>query len=147
LREGLEALNKRVTQEGQAPLQASIVTVHVPTGAVLALRGGENYVSSQFNRVLDAQRLVGSTAKPFVYLAALESGVRDLNGQPFSPWSVLKDEPLTWKYDGQTWTPENYSRSFRGDVTAVEALALSLNVPTVQLGQLVGTSQLESVFK
>lgn len=146
LQEGLKNLDQRFTKEGQSPLQGAVLSVHIPTGAVLSLQGGRSYVRSQFNRVVDSKRLVGSTSKPFVYLTALEEEFFNGNEEPFGPFTMLQDEPFEWRYDRQSWKPENYSRTFRGPVPAVEALALSLNVPTVQLGQAVGLKALEEIF-
>jgi penicillin-binding protein 1A len=88
--------------------------------------GGRDYEASQFNRATAARRQPGSAFKPFVYLAALERGL--------TPDSVRDDSPVNYK----GWTPENYSRDYRGPVTLREALALSLNTVAVKLGFEVG---------
>jgi len=97
-----------------------------PDGAVKALVGGRNYADSQFNRAVAAKRQPGSSFKPFVYLAALEKGLR--------PDTVREDAPITIK----GWSPENYSREYFGPVTLTKALALSLNTVAVRLGLEVG---------
>jgi penicillin-binding protein 1A len=97
-----------------------------PDGAVKALVGGRNYAESQFNRATAARRQPGSAFKPFVYLAAVERGL--------TPDSVRDDAPLSVR----GWTPENYSRDYRGPVTLREALATSLNTVAVRLGLEVG---------
>jgi penicillin-binding protein 1A len=97
-----------------------------PDGALLALVGGRNYEASQFNRATAARRQPGSAFKPFVYLAAVERGL--------TPDTVREDAPVTYK----GWTPENYSREYRGPVTLRDALALSLNTVAVKLGFEVG---------
>ena len=97
-----------------------------PDGGVKALVGGRNYADSQFNRAISAKRQPGSSFKPFVYLAALEKGVR--------PDDTREDAPITIK----GWSPENYSREYFGPVTLTQALALSLNTVAVRLGQEVG---------
>jgi penicillin-binding protein 1A len=97
-----------------------------PDGGVKALVGGRNYADSQFNRAISAKRQPGSSFKPFVYLAALEKGVR--------PDDTREDAPITVK----GWSPENYSHEYFGPVTLTQALALSLNTVAVRLGQEVG---------
>lgn len=97
-----------------------------PDGAVLAMVGGRAYQKSQFNRAVDARRQPGSAFKPFVYLAALEHGL--------TPDTIREDGPISVK----GWSPENYSREYRGPVTLTTALALSLNTVAVKLGLEVG---------
>ncbi len=105
--------------------QGAVVSMK-PDGAIRALIGGRDYAHSQFNRATTAKRQPGSAFKPFVYLAAVERGL--------TPESVRDDAPISIK----GWSPENYSRDYRGAVTLREALALSLNTIAVRLGQEVG---------
>jgi penicillin-binding protein 1A len=100
-----------------------------PNGAVKALVGGRDYRRSQFNRAVEARRQPGSAFKPFVYLAALESGL--------SPNTIRIDRPIS--VNG--WSPENSSREYRGPVSLTTALALSLNTVSVELTQEVGPSR------
>lgn len=97
-----------------------------PNGAIKALVGGRHYSDSQFNRATAARRQPGSAFKPFVYLAALEKGLM--------PDTIRDDTPITIK----GWTPENYTREYRGPVRLNEALAMSLNTVAVRLGLEVG---------
>src|SRR5579863_74149 len=110
-------------------LQTSLVALDADTGAIRAMIGGRDYSESQFNRAANAQRQPGSAFKPIVYLAAL-----DPDRAPFSPpltlASLLPDEPMT--FDG--WTPANYERTYQPQVTVVQALYESLNVPTAYVG-------------
>jgi penicillin-binding protein 1A len=92
-----------------------------PEGSIRALVGGRNYSESQFNRATSAKRQPGSAFKPFVYLTALEKGL--------TPDTIREDTPITIK----GWTPENYSREYRGPVRLSEALAMSLNTVAVKL--------------
>jgi penicillin-binding protein 1A len=105
--------------------QGALVAMQ-PDGALKALVGGRNYEASQFNRATVARRQPGSAFKPFVYLAALERGL--------TPDTVREDGPVSHK----GWTPENYTRDYRGAVTLREALALSLNTVAAKLGIEVG---------
>ncbi|KTT75250.1 transglycosylase domain-containing protein [Sphingomonas endophytica] len=95
-------------------------------GAVRAMVGGTDYVTSIYNRATQAQRQPGSAFKLFVYLAALEAGK--------TPESRELDAPVT--IDG--WSPRNDSRRFSGDVTLRTAFAYSLNTVAAKLGQAVG---------
>lgn len=96
-------------------------------GAVRAMVGGRNYVDSIYNRATQAERQPGSAFKLFVYLAALESGLR--------PDSVVQDSPVTVA----GWTPRNDSGRFSGAVTLGTAFAYSINTVAVKLAQEVGT--------
>ncbi|WP_277969810.1 transglycosylase domain-containing protein [Sphingomonas echinoides] len=97
-------------------------------GAVRAMVGGTDYVSSIYNRATQAQRQPGSAFKLFVYLAALEAGHK--------PEDSIVDEPIT--IDG--WSPRNDSRRNSGAVSLRTAFAYSLNTIAAKLGQEVGFS-------
>jgi len=93
---------------------------------VKALVGGRNYSESQFNRATQAKRQPGSAFKPIVYLAAIEQGLQ--------PDDVISDSPITLGH----WSPENFDGKYRGDVTAREALAESINTVAVRVFQRAG---------
>ena len=105
--------------------QAALVSID-GTGAIRALVGGKDYAESQFNRAVKAKRQPGSAFKPFVYAAALETGLR--------PDSIRNDAPVRIG----NWTPENYDEKYRGPVTLSNALANSLNTIAAQLVMEVG---------
>jgi penicillin-binding protein 1A len=105
--------------------QGAVVALD-PDGGVKALVGGRSYADSQFNRAISAKRQPGSSFKPFVYLAALEKGVR--------PDDTREDAPISIK----GWSPENYAHEYFGPVTLTRALAMSINTVAVRLGQEVG---------
>ncbi len=107
--------------------QAAVVVMK-PDGAVVALVGGTDYNESTFNRATQAHRQPGSAFKPFVYLAALESGL--------TPWDVRADEPV----DIEGWTPTNFGGRSFGTMTLADALAHSVNTITANLAQEVGVS-------
>jgi penicillin-binding protein 1A len=121
------ALREELDRKGKAfgVEQGALVAID-PNGAIKALVGGRDYSESEFNRAVSAKRQPGSAFKPFVYLAALESGL--------SPATVREDAPVNVK----GWQPENYSRTYWGPVTLTQALALSLNTVAVRLGVEVG---------
>jgi penicillin-binding protein 1A len=95
-------------------------------GAVRAMIGGRDYVSSIYNRATQAQRQPGSAFKLFVYLAALESGMK--------PTTTLVDEPV----DVEGWRPRNSTRSFLGPVSLREAFSRSINTISAKIGAELG---------
>jgi penicillin-binding protein 1A len=105
--------------------QAAMVSL-APDGAVRAMVGGRNYGRSQFNRSTQALRQPGSAFKLFVYLAALESGVR--------PGDQVDDRPVTV----EGWTPRNAARAHRGAMTFREGAARSSNSVAVALTERAG---------
>ncbi|MBV9085313.1 MAG: PBP1A family penicillin-binding protein [Acidobacteriaceae bacterium] len=117
--------------------QIALICLDPHTGEVKALIGGRNYGVSQLDHVL-AKRPSGSVFKPFVYAAALNTG---LSGQPnpITPSTVFSDDPHTFYFNGKTYEPTDYHHSdSRGDVTVRRALALSLNIPTVEIAEATG---------
>lgn len=119
---------------GRRPLQAAVLVVD-REGAVRALVGGTDYNSSQFNRVIQAQRQPGSTFKTFVYTAALEAGL--------DTEDVRYDEPVV--IDG--WRPRNYTEGYRGAVTLRTAFAQSINTVAAQVGYEVGPPRVADVAR
>jgi len=99
-------------------------------GGVLAMVGGRNYGTSQFNRVTQAKRQPGSAFKPVVFLAGLEAGL--------TPSTTLRDAPIT--IDG--WAPKNFIGKFRGDMTMSQALADSVNSVAVRVAQKAGPKRI-----
>jgi penicillin-binding protein 1A len=122
----LQAVAEAVAQKAAAAgVQIALVAM-TPQGAVRAMVGGTDYGASQFNRATQALRQPGSAFKPFVYLPALEAGM--------TPATVIEDAPVTV----EGWSPENFSRKYRGPVTLREAMAQSLNTVAVRLSENVG---------
>jgi penicillin-binding protein 1A len=129
-------LHTTLQTEGQAAdarEAAGLILSH--DGGVRALVGGRDYEASAFNRAVHAKRQPGSAFKPFVFTAALLSGL--------DPRSVILDEP----YGVQDWSPQNYNRQHLGAVTLTGALARSLNVPAVRLGEIVGRQNVADVAR
>ncbi|HEV8599273.1 MAG TPA: transglycosylase domain-containing protein [Gemmatimonadales bacterium] len=126
-------------------VEAALVAFDPRTGEVLALVGGRDYGSSQFNRAVDARRQPGSAFKPVVAIAALE---RSGGHEPaFTLASTIEDEPLSVRTPSGLWQPTNYDRQFRGSVTVREAMEQSLNVPFARIGLSVGPERIAATAK
>jgi len=133
-----------------APMQAAAdraVAAHTPKGAqgalvaidrdgaVRAMVGGRDYVDSIYNRATQAQRQPGSAFKLFVYLAALESGMK--------PTDTIVDEPVT--IDG--WSPRNSTRTNLGPVSLRQAFARSINTISAKIGSQLGFSTIADMAR
>ncbi|HEX7885772.1 MAG TPA: penicillin-binding protein 1A [Phenylobacterium sp.] len=123
----------------QAPaVNGALVAMEPYSGRVVAMVGGYSFSLSSFNRATQALRQPGSSFKPIVYAAALESG--------YTPASTVLDAPITLKgYGGQDWSPENYSRDYYGALTLRRGLELSRNTMTVRLAQSVGMTKIAAL--
>lgn len=129
------AARRRKGQEVKEP-QVALVALDPQTGEVKALVGGRNYGVSQLNRVL-AKRQPGSVFKPFVYAAALNTAVTE-GLRAITPATTYLDEPTTFWYDSKPYEPNNYKNEFHGVVTLRQAIAKSMNIPTVKIAEAVG---------
>jgi penicillin-binding protein 1A len=131
-----EIVAKSLARQGEAlsVSQAAVVLLD-NDGGIRALVGGRNYAESQFNRAVKARRQPGSAFKPFVYLAAIESGL--------TPDSVTYDLPLA--IDG--WAPRNDNGQYVGEITLRRALAQSVNTVAVRLNQEAGRGRTISVAR
>ena len=128
------AKNRAAAKLYQSPeLQGALLSYDLKTGAVIAMVGGVDIEDSEFNRAIQAKRQVGSTFKPIVYAAAL-------NERKFTVGSMVLDAPLTY-YDhsrGEMWKPGNYGSDYLGEISLRKGLALSRNVVTVRVLDVVG---------
>ena len=117
--------------------QVALICLDPRTGEVKALIGGKNYGLSQLNHAV-AKRPSGSIFKPFVYAAALNTGLWD-HPNPITPASVFQDEAKTFMYGGKPYEPTDFHKGdWMGDVTVRTAFAKSLNVPTVEVAEQTG---------
>lgn len=130
----MNVAQKTIDTYDKAGDQAALVAMS-PDGAIRALIGGRNYTNSTFNRAINAQRQPGSAFKPFIWLAAMEQGLK--------PETIMLDIPVN--ING--WTPQNYKREFIGPVTLKQALANSLNTIAAQLIDKVGINNVIAVAK
>jgi len=133
-----ELVRKQKRFKGQPvpEAQCALIALDPHTGEIKALAGGRNYGVSQLNHVM-AKRQPGSIFKPFVYTAAmntaLEGGPRILTAS-----TTVVDEPTTFWYDNKPYEPSNFKHEFHGTVSFRQALAKSMNVATVKVGEMVG---------
>ncbi len=129
---GLREVDKRVgSRPGVGFPEVALVAIDPRTGEVKALVGGRDFAKSEVNHAT-AQRQPGSVFKPFVYATALQSS----RGR-FTAATLLDDEPTTFKFGVQEYTPGNYGESY-GQLTLRRALAFSDNIATVSLAEQVG---------
>jgi penicillin-binding protein 1A len=122
-----EVAHKAVVSNAPNGAQGALVALD-RDGAVRAMIGGKSYPDSIYNRATQAERQPGSSFKLFVYLAALESGMK--------PTDIMVDQPVT--ING--WSPRNDTRDYAGPVTLREAFARSINTISAQIGQQLGFS-------
>jgi penicillin-binding protein 1A len=117
-------------------VQGGFMAMDVNTGRVIAMQGGFSYQHSVFNRATQATRQPGSSFKPFVYAAALDSG--------FSPASIIIDAPIEVDIGGSIWRPKNASNKFYGPTPLRTGIEQSRNLMTVRLAQEVGMETVAS---
>jgi penicillin-binding protein 1A len=122
----------RLTQVPKA--EAGIVSLNPQNGEILAMVGGFNFQSSNFNRITNALRQPGSSFKPFIYSAALEKG--------YTLASIINDAPIVIEnpIDNTLWRPQNDTGRFYGPTRLREALVHSRNLVSIRLLGLIGTS-------
>jgi penicillin-binding protein 1A len=106
------------------------MAMDVNTGRVLAIQGGFSFQESEFNRATQAQRQPGSSFKPFVYAAALDSG--------FSPATIVVDAPIEVNTPEGLWKPKNASNKFYGPAPLRTGIEQSRNLMTVRIAQEIG---------
>ena len=133
-----DALEAVVAKEGppKRVSQGALVAM-TPDGAVKAMVGGLSYGKSQFNRATQAKRQPGSVFKLFVYLAALEAG--------YTPLTPVLDEPITLQAGNKSWTPDNFTGEYLGEIPVVQALRQSLNTVSVRLSQFAGIDKVANM--
>jgi penicillin-binding protein 1B len=142
VREGMQSVDdlirkqKRFKGQPVPEAQCALIAIDPHTGEIKALVGGRNYGVSQLNHIL-AKRQPGSIFKPFVYTAALNTAIE---GGPhiLTASTTVVDEPTTFWYDNRPYEPSNFKHQFYGTVTLRKALAHSMNVATIKVGEMVG---------
>jgi len=136
-----EQLPKLDQDNGKNQLQAAMVVTEIDSGEIQAIVGDKESGYAGFNRALNAKRPIGSLIKPAIYLAALE------RHEQFNLATILEDKKLTVTTAGEKWQPKNYDGKFRGQVSFIDGLVKSLNVPTVNLGMTLGLNNIaDAIF-
>ncbi|MGC6377440.1 penicillin-binding protein 1B [Bisgaard Taxon 45] len=114
-------------------LQSAMVIADYRLGEVRAIVGGLQTQYAGFNRALSAKRQIGSLVKPSIYLTALSVP------EKFRLNTAIQNQPITIQIKGSPpWQPRNYDRKYSGSVMLMDALARSLNIPTVNIGMQIG---------
>ena len=111
-------------------IQGAFMAMDVNTGRVIAMQGGFSYQDSVFNRATQAQRQPGSSFKPFVYAAALDSG--------FSPATIVIDAPIEVNTPQGLWRPKNSSNKYYGPTPLRTGIEQSRNLMTVRIAEEIG---------
>ena len=121
--------------------QVAGIVVNPRNGKVVALAGGKNYSKSQYNRVLKSKRQVGSTIKPFLYYAALNSGMTEA--------STFKSEKTSFVFqENKVYNPTNYGNKYANkDISMALALAYSDNIYAVKTHLFLGENTLVDTLK
>jgi penicillin-binding protein 1A len=120
----------RWTLRQVSDVQGAFMAMDVNSGRILAIQGGFAYEDSVFNRATQADRQPGSSFKPFVYAAALDSG--------YSPATIVIDAPIDKDTPEGLWTPRNSSDKFYGPTPLRTGIERSLNLMTIRLAEEVG---------
>ena len=122
-------------------VNGALVALDPHTGRVLALVGGMSYESSEFNRATQAMRQTGSAFKPFVFLAALDSGL--------TPSTIVLDAAVAIDQGPglPLWRPDNFDHEFLGPLPLRVALEKSLDGATVRVGQAIGMPKIQAYAK
>ena len=116
-------------------IEGALIAIDPHTGRIVAMTGGFSFQKNQFNRAIQAKRQPGSSFKPFVYLAALDSG--------YTPSTLILDAPLVMENpDGTKWKPKNYSQIFYGPTTLRVGIEKSRNLMTIRLAQAIGMKKI-----
>ncbi len=122
-------------------VNGALIAIEPNTGRILAMSGGISFSQSQFNRATQALRQPGSSFKPFVYLAALDSG--------YTPSTLILDAPFVLDQgpNRPKWRPGNYSQTYYGPTTLRVGLEKSRNLMTVRLARAVGMRKVSDYAK
>jgi penicillin-binding protein 1B len=129
-------LSERKEPVPPGTVQASLIAIDPKNGHIIAMIGGRNYGTSQFNRITQSKRQPGSIFKPFVYAAALETAY--YSPTPLTAVSKILDQPTQFTFDDLEYVPKNYKQQYLGQVTVRQAITKSLNVATIKLAETIG---------
>ena len=132
----VNTVNQLQIQTKNPHLEGAMIVADYHLGEIRAVVGGLQTEYAGFNRALMSKRQIGSLVKPSIYLTAL------MNPEQFRLNTPIQNQPITIYVKGsQPWQPRNYDRKYSGSVMLMDALARSLNIPTVNIGMKVGLSK------
>ena len=133
-----KSMNENIVSDD---LQIASVMMRPNDGSIIALTGGRNYNTSQYNRAISAKRQVGSTLKPFLYYAALENG--------FTPSTTFTSEETTFIFsNNQTYSPSNFNNKYANKpISMAAAIAYSDNIYAVKTHLFLGEDTLVNMLK
>ena len=146
LARGLDRVQEMIRKRTTARVEGCLIALEPASGKVVALVGGRSYGRSQYNRVMEARRQPGSTFKPFVYLTAFEATFDDPSLPPITPATVVEDAPSVFFFEDKEYIPTNYEDEYHGMVTLRRALAMSMNVATVKVAEMVGYDKVAGLW-
>ena len=133
----LDKLDGYFKKKNKGTLNAALVAMRPKTGEIVAMVGGRDYLTNQFNRATSAMRQPGSVFKPFVYATAINSAY-DASSRVFTTATTLKDEKKIFTFGTDTYAPNNYGDTFsHKEITLRDALVKSKNTITVDIGMQV----------
>jgi penicillin-binding protein 1A len=124
-------LAAKVTLEQDSGAQVALMALDNATGDIKAMVGGRDFNESKFDRATQALRQVGSSFKPYVYTAAVDT-------ETFSPDDYILDAPTTFMTASGPYTPSNYDGKFWGNITMRKAVANSRNIPALKIAEKTG---------
>ena len=147
VRDGLTHVDELLAhRKRKGHAEAALISLDPRTGEILAFVGGRSYNQSQYDRAIASRRQPGSVFKPFVYLTAFEQAAAD-GRNDVTPASITIDEPETFEFDDQVWTPENYEKTYDGPITYRHALAHSRNLATIHVAQAAGYDHIADFWR
>ena len=133
-----EAIKNNFTNED---MQLASIVMNPNNGEILAIAGGKDYNTSQYNRALYSKRQVGSTLKPFLYYSALENG--------FTESTTFTSEETTFVFSNdKTYSPSNYNNKYGNkEISMAAAVAYSENIYAVKTHLFLGEETLVEMLK
>jgi len=123
----------KATLDQEPDVQGALLALDNSTGEIKAMVGGYSWTESKYNRVVQAERQVGSSFKVYVYAQAVMDGT--------SPFDTVVDAPVSYSTSSGIWAPHNYDEKFEGTITVLHALAESRNVPAVRTLARIGVDK------
>ena len=133
-------------KKGQFP-QVALIALDPYSGDIRALVGGRKYDQSQLNHVL-AKRQPGSAFKPFVFASALNlPAMGRTSGEVITAASRFLDQPTKFNFNNQIYEPANFHNEYHGNVTVRQALAKSMNIPTIKVAEKIGYEKVAAIVR